>query len=83
VGESWWNCENDVWGRVGINVKSIFAICIEFRRINYLSDPPVIFYMHSGLEPACVRSDMSRTFPQKAVGRKVKDISIFKKTATG
>ena len=22
-GESWWNCEEDVWGRVGGNVKKI------------------------------------------------------------
>jgi hypothetical protein len=48
VGQIWWNCEDDVWGRVGGIVKTRCAICFEFRTIKYLSGTPVYFYTYSG-----------------------------------
>ena len=33
MGQSWWNCEEDVWGRVGGIVKTMCGVeFVEFRR---------------------------------------------------
>ena len=86
MGQIWWNCKDDVWGRVGGIVKTMCAICFEFRRIKYLSGTPVHFCTYSGTsrlvyEATSTEPDFKRLWVEKS--RKFPSGKLYKQRLDG